>query len=151
MELVDLGIKAAQAGLAKGEFCARDIVESVIRRYREKNGEIGAYLTFDEEQALSLAAANPKSVPIAIKDLINVAGQPCTCASKILKGYVSPYDATVIRNLKNGGFIPCGRCNMDEFAMGSSTENSALGVTRSFAYSRSIAASRISRDPLKKG
>ena len=130
MELVDLGIKAAQAGLAKGEFCARDIVESVIRRYREKNGEIGAYLTFDEEQALSLAAANPKSVPIAIKDLINVAGQPCTCASKILKGYVSPYDATVIRNLKSGGFIPCGRCNMDEFAMGSSTENSALGVTR---------------------
>ncbi|MBR4523651.1 MAG: Asp-tRNA(Asn)/Glu-tRNA(Gln) amidotransferase subunit GatA [Kiritimatiellae bacterium] len=130
MELVDLGIKAAQAGLAKGEFCARDIVESVIRRYREKNGEIGAYLTFDEEHALRLADANPKSVPIAIKDLINVAGQPCTCASKILKGYVSPYDATVIRNLKANGFIPCGRCNMDEFAMGSSTENSALGVTR---------------------
>ncbi len=130
MELVDLGIKAAQAGLAKGEFCARDLVESIIKRYREKNGEIGAYLTFDEEQALRLADANPKSVPIAIKDLINVAGQPCTCASKILKGYVSPYDATVIRNLKANGFIPCGRCNMDEFAMGSSTENSALGVTR---------------------
>ena len=130
MELVDLGIKAAQAGLAKGEFCARDLVESIVKRYREKNGEIGAYLTFDEEQALSLADANPRSVPIAIKDLINVAGQPCTCASKILEGYVSPYDATVIRNLKANGFIPCGRCNMDEFAMGSSTENSALGVTR---------------------
>ena len=130
MELYELGIKAAQDGLAKGEFTSTDLVESLIRRYREKNGEIGAYLTFDEEQALALAKANPKSVPIAIKDLINVAGQPCTCASKILQGYVSPYDATVIRNLKANGFIPCGRCNMDEFAMGSSTENSALGVTR---------------------
>jgi len=130
MELYELGIKAAQDGLAKGEFTSTDLVESLIRRYREKNGEIGAYLTFDEEQALALAKANPKSVPIAIKDLINVAGQPCTCASKILQGYVSPYDATVIRNLKTNGFIPCGRCNMDEFAMGSSTENSALGVTR---------------------
>jgi aspartyl-tRNA(Asn)/glutamyl-tRNA(Gln) amidotransferase subunit A len=69
-------------------------------------------------------------VPIAIKDLINVTGQPCTCASKILKGYVSPYDATVVRNLRRNGFIPVGRVNMDEFAMGSSTENSALGVTR---------------------
>jgi aspartyl-tRNA(Asn)/glutamyl-tRNA(Gln) amidotransferase subunit A len=69
-------------------------------------------------------------VPIAIKDLINVIGQPCTCASKILKGYVSPYDATVVRNLRRNGFIPVGRVNMDEFAMGSSTENSALGVTR---------------------
>jgi aspartyl-tRNA(Asn)/glutamyl-tRNA(Gln) amidotransferase subunit A len=130
MELYELGIKAAQEGLAKGDFSAKDIVESIIRRYHEKNGEIGAYVTFDEEQALALAAANPKSVPIAIKDLINVEGQPCTCSSKILKGYISPYDATVIRNLKANGFIPCGRCNMDEFAMGSSTENSALMVTR---------------------
>lgn len=130
MELVDLGIKAAQEGLAKGEFSAEDIVKSIIERYHAKNGEIGAYLTFDEEQALALARESPKSVPIAIKDLINVSGQPCTCASKILLGYKSPYDATVIKNLKANGFIPCGRCNMDEFAMGSSTENSALGVTR---------------------
>ena len=130
MELFELGIKAAQEGLDKGEFAAKDLVQSIIERYRAKNGEIGAYLTFDEEQALALAEANPKAVPIAIKDLINVQGQPCTCASKILKGYVSPYDATVVKNLKANGFIPCGRVNMDEFAMGSSTENSALGVTR---------------------
>ncbi|MBQ4439885.1 MAG: Asp-tRNA(Asn)/Glu-tRNA(Gln) amidotransferase subunit GatA [Kiritimatiellae bacterium] len=130
MTLCDLTIKEARTGLDKGEFSATDIVKDVIARYREKNGEIGAYLTFDEEQALRLAAENPKSIPIAIKDLINVEGQPCTCASKILQGYVSPYDATVIANLKKNGFIPCGRCNMDEFAMGSSTENSALGVTR---------------------
>ncbi len=130
MELFKLGIKEAQEGLAKGEFTSTDLVKSIIERYHEKNGEIGAYLTFDEEAALKLAAENPKAVPIAIKDLINVTGQPCTCASKILKGYVSPYDATVIKNLKANGFIPCGRVNMDEFAMGSSTENSGLGVTR---------------------
>ena len=130
MELYELGIKAAQDGIAKGEFTSTDLVKSVIERYHAKNGEIGAYLTFDEEGALALAKANPKSVPIAIKDLINVTGQPCTCGSKILEGYVSPYDATVVKNLKSNGFIPAGRVNMDEFAMGSSTENSALGVTR---------------------
>ena len=130
MELYKLGIKEAQALLAKGEVTSTDLVRALADRYREKNGEIGAYLTFDEEAALTLAAANPTAVPVAIKDLINVAGQPCTCASKILKGYVSPYDATVVKNLKANGFIPCGRVNMDEFAMGSSTENSGLGVTR---------------------
>ena len=130
MELYELGIREAQDGIAKGEFTGVDLVKAVIARYRERNGEIGAYLTFDEEQAVRIAEENPKSVPIAVKDLINVAGQPCTCASKILKGYVSPYDATVIRNMKAAGFIPAGRVNMDEFAMGSSTENSGLGVTR---------------------
>ena len=129
-ELYELGIRAAQEGLAKGDFTSADLVRSVIDRVHAKDGEIGAYLTFDEEQALDLAKANPKAVPIAIKDLINVKGQPCTCGSKILKGYVSPYDATVVKNLKANGFIPAGRVNMDEFAMGSSTENSALGVTR---------------------
>lgn len=129
-ELYKLGIAEAREGLAKGDFSCEDIVKSVIARYREKNDEIGAYVTFDEESALELARANPKAVPIAVKDLINVRGQPCTCGSKILKGYVSPYDATVISNMKANGFIPCGRVNMDEFAMGSSTENSALAVTR---------------------
>ena len=130
MELYELGIKAAQDGIAKGEFSSVDLTQAIIDRYHAKNAEIGAYLTFDEDQALALARENPKAVPIAVKDLINVAGQPCTCASKILKGYVSPYDATVIKNMKSHGFIPAGRVNMDEFAMGSSTENSGLGVTR---------------------
>ncbi len=129
-ELYELGIRAAREGLAKGDFTSVDLVQSIIDRVHAKDGEIGAYLTFDEEQALDLAKANPKSVPIAIKDLINVKGQPCTCGSKILKAYRSPYDATVVKNLKANGFIPAGRVNMDEFAMGSSTENSALGVTR---------------------
>ena len=129
-ELCELGIRAAQEGLAKGDFTSVDLVRSVIESYRRKNADIGAYLTFDEEMALKAAAENPGSVPIAVKDLINVAGQPCNCASKMLEGYVSPYDATVIKNMKAHGFIPAGRVNMDEFAMGSSTENSRLGRTR---------------------
>ncbi len=129
-ELFELGIAGAQDLVAKGEATAADFVKAIARRVEERNGEVGAYLTFDLEDALKLAEANPKAIPIAIKDLINVKGQPCTCGSKILEGYVSPYDATVVKNLKANGFIPCGRVNMDEFAMGSSTENSALGVTR---------------------
>ena len=66
-------------------------------------------------------------VPIAIKDVINVTGEPCSCGSKILDGYKATYDATVIAKLRAAGAIPFGRCNMDEFAMGSSTENSAFG------------------------
>ena len=130
MELYKLGIKQAREGLAKGEFSSVELMQAIIDRVHAENERIGAYLTFDEEGALAEAKANPKGVPLAIKDLINVKGQPCTCGSKILKGYVSPYDATVIKNIRKGGFVPAGRVNMDEFAMGSSTENSALGRTR---------------------
>ena len=141
-ELYKLGIKEAAKGLAAGAFSSVELTQAVIDRVHEKDGEIGAYLTFDEEGALAAAkAADEKrlgqgaqspsllGIPVAIKDLINVKGQPCTCASKILKGYVSPYDATVIKNLKAAGAVCAGRVNMDEFAMGSSTENSGLGVT----------------------
>lgn len=130
MELYELGVKAAFEGLAKGDFTSVELTQSVIDRVRAENPQIGAYVSFDEEGTLAAARANPQGVPLAIKDLINVKGQPCTCGSKILKGYVSPYDATVIANVKKAGFICAGRVNMDEFAMGSSTENSALGVTR---------------------
>ena len=147
MKLYELGIAEAQEGLAKGDFSSAELTQAIIDRYHAENEKIGAYLTFDEEGALAAARAADErrrsfdhsttrpvdhffGVPIAIKDLINVKGQPCTCASKILAGYVSPYDATVIRNLKANGFIPAGRVNMDEFAMGSSPENSGLGVTR---------------------
>lgn len=130
MELYELGVKAAFEGLEKGDFTSVELTQAVIDRVRAENPQIGAYVSFDEEGALAAARANPKGVPLAIKDLINVKGQPCTCGSKILKGYVSPYDATVIANVKKAGFICAGRVNMDEFAMGSSTENSALGVTR---------------------
>lgn len=141
MKLNQLGIKAAAEGLARKEFSSVELTQSVIDAYRERNGEIGAYLTFDEKGALEAATAADAAraaggasallgVPVAVKDLINVKGQPCTCASKMLEGYVSPYDATVIKNLKAAGAVCAGRVNMDEFAMGSSTENSGLGVTK---------------------
>ena len=141
MSLYELGVRQAAEGLAAKKFSSEELTQAVIDRVREKDGEIGAYLTFDEEGALAAAKAADEAraagngspllgVPVAIKDLINVKGQPCTCASKMLKGYTSPYDATVIKNLKAAGAVCAGRVNMDEFAMGSSTENSGLGVTR---------------------
>jgi aspartyl-tRNA(Asn)/glutamyl-tRNA(Gln) amidotransferase subunit A len=105
-------------------------------------GDLSAvYLSLDPEQVLADAANADKQrkagnvgrlagIPIAIKDNLNVIGQPCTCASKLLKGYESPYDATAVARLKAAGMIPCGRTNMDEFAMGSSTEHSAYGLAR---------------------
>jgi aspartyl-tRNA(Asn)/glutamyl-tRNA(Gln) amidotransferase subunit A len=109
--LYELGIEGAAAGLAAGAFSSVELTQAVIDRVKAEDPKIGAYLTFDEEGALAAAraadarrAAGEKGallgVPIAIKDLINVRGQPCTCASKILEGYVSPYDATVIERLK---------------------------------------------------
>lgn len=141
MSLHELGVRQAAEGLAAKKFSSVELTQAVIDRVREKDGDIGAYLTFDEEGALAAAKAADEAraagndspllgVPVAIKDLINVKGQPCTCASKMLKGYTSPYDATVIKNLKAAGAVCAGRVNMDEFAMGSSTENSGLGVTR---------------------
>ncbi len=142
MELYELGIAEAKEGLAKGDFSSVELTQAIIDRVRAKDGEIGAYLTFDEEGALAAAREADKAlngadgakgllgIPIAIKDLINVKGQPCTCASKILEGYVSPYDATVIAKLKAAGAVCAGRVNMDDFAMGSSTENSGFHPTR---------------------
>lgn len=144
-ELHKLGIKEAAKGLAAGEFSSVELTQAVIDRVHERNDEIGAYLTFDEKGALDAARAADEArsvgtsdaarspllgIPVAIKDLINVKGQPCTCASKILEGYVSPYDATVIGRLKAAGAVCAGRVNMDEFAMGSSTENSGMRITR---------------------
>jgi len=121
---------------AAGETDPRSTLEDLAARIAESNPQIGAYLSHDLEAALEEAADADLSlplggVPVAIKDNINVAGQPCTCGSRFLEnGYRSPYDATVIRKLRAAGAIPFGRANLDEFAMGSSTENSALGTTR---------------------
>ena len=141
MNLWELGVVDAAELLSKREVSSEELTKAVIGRVRDCDGKTGAYLTFDEEGALAAArdadarrAAGEDGpllgVPVAIKDLINVKGQTCTCASKILKGYVSPYDATVTERLKTAGAVCAGRTNMDEFAMGSSCENSALGETR---------------------
>src|SRR6266508_1862116 len=108
---------------------------SLRARIEAVDGQIGAYLSLDFEAAAREAEkANVDlplgGVPLAIKDTINVMGQPCTCGSKILHGYRSTYDATVIQKLRAAGAIPFGKTNLDEFAMGSSTENSAMKLTR---------------------
>jgi aspartyl-tRNA(Asn)/glutamyl-tRNA(Gln) amidotransferase subunit A len=128
-------IAELQALLRRREISPREILESMRARIEKTDEQIGAYLSYDFDAALK-AAENADvnlplgGIPIAVKDLINVAGQPCTCGSKILSGYRAPYDATVIRKLQAAGAIPFGKTNMDEFAMGSSTENSSIRLTR---------------------
>jgi len=111
-----------------------EALDAIERRIAAVDPLIHAYLHRDLDQARSLAASADITlplggVPIAIKDVLNVAGQPCACASKILRGYTAPYDATAIARLRAAGAIPFGRTNMDEFAMGSSTENSSFFPT----------------------
>ncbi len=126
--------------LADGEISATELTRAYLDRIAAVDGSVQAYLTVDEEGALSAAAAvdaKPRSerlpwegVPIGLKDVLCVKGMETTCASRILKGYFPPYDATVVSRLREAGLIFLGKLNMDEFAMGSSTENSAFQTTR---------------------
>ena len=130
-----LSVADLQSLLRRREISPREVLDALRARVEEVDQEIGAYLSLDVDAANKEAdKANVDlalgGVPIAIKDIINVSGQPCTCASNILQGYRAPYDATVIQKLRAAGAIPFGKTNLDEFAMGSSTENSAMKVTR---------------------
>jgi aspartyl-tRNA(Asn)/glutamyl-tRNA(Gln) amidotransferase subunit A len=134
MDLTALTIADLRQKLAAKEVAPTEVLTALERRISATDPHVHGYLTRDFESARQLAEAADVSlplggVPIAIKDVINVLGQPCTCASKILRGYTSSYDATVIAKLRAAGAIPFGRTNMDEFAMGSSTENSAYQKT----------------------
>ncbi len=134
-DLPALIIAELQLLLRRREVSPREVVNALRERIESVDGEIGAYLSLDLDAAMQEAErANVNlplgGVPIAIKDIINVMGQPCTCGSKILNGYRAPYDATVVEKLRAAGAIPFGKTNLDEFAMGSSTENSALKSTR---------------------
>ena len=129
--------------MASGELSSVELMQAVIARTKAVDGRVKAFNSFDEEDALAQARASDdhrarekgsparplEGIPVGLKDVIAVAGQPLTASSNMLKGFVSPYDATVTQKLKAAGAICWGRLNLDEFAMGSSTENSAFHTT----------------------
>ena len=142
--LNQLTISELQKRLTAREVSSRDAVQSCIEQIKRVDGQVKAFLSYDEGDALRQADEADKllargtslenypllGVPIAMKDVLAVKGHPLNCASKILGNFISPYDATAIEKLRAAGAIVFGRLNMDEFAMGSSTENSAFGATR---------------------
>jgi len=142
MDIRDLTIKKFHQGLIDKEFSAFEITKAFFDSIEEKDSQINAYLCLTEDLALSQAnkidvdLAEGKDlgilagVPLAIKDVILIEGEPATAGSKILENYRAAYDATVIKKLKEAGAIFLGKTNLDEFAMGSSTENSAFKITK---------------------
>jgi aspartyl-tRNA(Asn)/glutamyl-tRNA(Gln) amidotransferase subunit A len=133
---------AIAAAVRAGERSARSIVEEHLASIEAREGELHAFnlvtadaalARADEIDAMVAAGQDPgplAGVPIALKDNLCTTGVPTTCSSKILKGWTPPYDATVVQRLHQAGAVAVGKTNLDEFAMGSSTENSAFGPTR---------------------
>jgi aspartyl-tRNA(Asn)/glutamyl-tRNA(Gln) amidotransferase subunit A len=124
------------------KLSAVELAQCLIRRTKEVDPAVRAFNSFDEADALAQARASDErraagrslgpldGIPVGIKDVIAVEGQPLTASSRMLENFVSPYDSTAARKLREAGAICWGRLNLDEFAMGSSTENSAFGATR---------------------
>jgi aspartyl-tRNA(Asn)/glutamyl-tRNA(Gln) amidotransferase subunit A len=135
-------IDRVKHALATKKLSARELAADFYKRIGERNGELNAYLALCEERAYAqadrvdalVAAGKPlpplAGVPMAIKDVISTRGVRTTCGSKILENYVPPYDATAVERLESAGAVILGKTNCDEFAMGSSNENSAYGVVR---------------------
>src|SRR6266567_2358647 len=142
MQLASLTIHALHDKLVSGEVSAMALTEAVLTRLAAVEERLHAYITVTPELARQQAAAadealargNVRSplqgIPLAIKDNICTQGVRTTCASRLLANFTPPYDATVIQRLRSAGAVFVGKANMDEFAMGSSTENSAFGPTR---------------------
>jgi aspartyl-tRNA(Asn)/glutamyl-tRNA(Gln) amidotransferase subunit A len=141
MKLYELTIHELRRLLTRGETTAVEVTDSIYQRIKKLEPRIAAYLSLDEEVAMEEALGWDKrgfgdktkllaGVPLAVKDVICTKGIRTSCGSNILANFVPPYDATVALKLKQAGGIFLGKTNMDEFAMGSSNENSAFGVTR---------------------
>jgi len=145
-DLNTLSLPQLSKALHSGEFSSRELTQTILDRIEQLDRDIHAFLHLDPESALAQADEADKKliatrkngeiphplmgIPIAVKDVLAVAGMPCTCGSKILEGFVPPFDATAVARLCAAGVVIVGKTNTDEFAMGSSTENSAYGVTR---------------------
>jgi aspartyl-tRNA(Asn)/glutamyl-tRNA(Gln) amidotransferase subunit A len=140
VKLYELTISEAHQLLKKREISSRELTRAVLDRIAAVDDRIDAFITVSDTPALQqadkadrmLASGEPSvitGIPLGIKDLICTRGQATTCGSKILENFVPPYDATVIRKLKDAGAVIVGKLNMDEFAMGSSNEHSAFKVT----------------------
>src|SRR5262245_42287427 len=128
--------------MERGDVSSVEVTTAHLDAIASRDGKVRAFLYVDREHALSQARAIDErrqrggelgllaGLPVAIKDVLCTQGQPTTCASRMLKNFVPPYDAHVITRLKEADAVLIGKTNMDEFAMGSSTENSAFQVTR---------------------
>ncbi len=139
VNLTSLTIKQAHEGFKNKEFTSVDLTKAYLEKI--KKSDLNTFITVTEELALKQAKEADKKIssgdfgilcgiPCAIKDAILVEGEKCTAGSKILENYVAPYDATVIKKLKEQGAVILGKTNLDEFAMGGSGENSAFGPTK---------------------
>ena len=129
-------IKSANEALKRGDFSREELFKHYQKRISEKNKDLNAYLTvFDSDleirnSKLEIAEGPLSGIPCAIKDNMLIAGTHTTAGSKILENYIASYDATVIKKLRSAGAVFLGKTNLDEFAMGTSTENSAYGPTK---------------------
>ena len=134
MELYELTLKQAQELLTKSPDQRNELTSSLTERVKRVDSKIKAYVNFNPDRLNSQKNGTTKGpllgIPISVKDNIVTRDWETTCASRILKGFIPPYDATVIRKLREAGAIIFGKCNMDEFAFGSSCETSCFGPTR---------------------
>jgi len=140
IDLSTFNIVSAREGLKSGKFSSHDLTQACLNVIKEKNEELNAFLEVFEDALIQADEADKKisegidlpllGIPVALKDNMLVTGQRVTAGSKILEGFIAPTDCTAVKKLREAGAVIVGRTNMDEFAMGASTESSAFGPTK---------------------